>query len=82
METQTSISDGRFAAYQVRVQLKRQRRSQAWLAREMDKGVQWMSRRVRGEVAFRTDEIEKVAEILGVEPACFFPPARPQVRAS
>lgn len=80
--TQSAIADGRFVAYQVRFQLKRQKRSQAWLAREFGKPRDWMSRRVRGDVAFDVEEIQKVAEILGIEVACFFPPARPQARAS
>lgn len=82
METQTSIPDGRFVAFQVRYQLTQQGRSQRWLAREMQRGAQWMSRRVSGKVPFNVEEIQEVAEVLGVDVACFFPPVTPQARAS
>ncbi|WP_301177251.1 helix-turn-helix domain-containing protein [Actinomadura geliboluensis] len=82
MSTQTSIPDGRFVAFQVRYQLKDQGRTQSWLARQLNQPRDWMSRRVRGEVPFNVEEIQQVADALGVEVACFFPPVQSQARAS
>lgn len=81
MATQTSIADGRFVAFQVRYQLKDQGRTQAWLARQLGKRRDWVSKRVLGKVPFDVEEIQEVADALGVPVAIFFPP-EPQARAS
>ncbi len=74
METQSSIRNEHYVPYRVRYYLNRRKRTQAWLASEMERGVMWMSRRMKGEVAFDVEEIQQVAEILGVEVAALFPP--------
>lgn len=71
-----------FAAYQVRVHLRRQKRSARGLARDVGMQPAAMQRRVSGKVAFSVDEIQAIADVLGVEPAIFFPPATPGERAS
>lgn len=63
-----------FAAFQVRVLLARQERSARGLARAVGMKQAAMQRRVSGKVAFTVDEIQAIAEVLGVEPAIFFPP--------
>lgn len=82
METQTPVVDGDYVAFRVRHELKRKRKSVRKLARELGVTPSYMQRRVSGRVPFRTDEIQEVADLLGVEVAAFFPPPQMQARAS
>lgn len=63
-----------FAAYQVQVQLNRRKMSARGLARRIDMKPAAMQRRMKGQVAFSVDEIQRIAMVLSVEPAIFFPP--------
>jgi transcriptional regulator with XRE-family HTH domain len=53
-------------AAEVRAVMARQRRSQTDLASALGWSQPFLSRRLTGETAFNTDEIEQLAEILGV----------------
>lgn len=80
MANQMTIPDDRFIAFRVRFELKRQKRSQAALARDLDVTEHYLSRRVRGEVPFSAAELVRVAEALDVDVTVFFP--QRQERAS
>ncbi|MEU9022358.1 hypothetical protein [Actinomadura sp. NPDC048394] len=77
MVMQMTVVDDRFIAYRVRVELSRQKRTQRWLARQLDEQPMWLNRRLVGEdlVPFTVTEIARVAQALGVDVLVFFPPA-------
>jgi len=53
-------------AAEVRAEMGRQKLSQMGLAAALGASQAWLSRRLNGTVAFATDELERVAEVLGV----------------
>jgi transcriptional regulator with XRE-family HTH domain len=53
-------------AAEVRAEMARQRRSQDDIASELGWSQPFMSRRLRGEIAFSTNELERLAVALGV----------------
>ncbi len=82
MSTQTTVTDDAYVAFRVRYELTKRKMSVRKLARELDMSPSKLQRRVSAHVPFRTDEIQDIAEMLGVEVACFFPPTQSQARAS
>lgn len=58
---------------EVRVLLLRQRRSQADLARALELSPAAIGRRLTGEVPFDVNELEAIADMLGVPLATFLP---------
>lgn len=60
-------------AEEVRVLLARKRISAVQLAKLMGVSQPYLSRRLNGAVAFDLDDIEKIAEVLGVDPLGLLP---------
>lgn len=50
---------------EIKAEMARQARSQAWLARELDLTQAAISRRFRGEVSLSLDELDSIADVLG-----------------
>lgn len=53
-------------AANVRAEVARQRLRQGALAVRLGRAPSWLSRRLSGDVAFRLDELEAIADVLGV----------------
>jgi transcriptional regulator with XRE-family HTH domain len=51
----------------VRVQLARKNRSQRWLADELGMTTHALSRRMTGKTRFTTDDIDRIAEVFGMD---------------
>jgi transcriptional regulator with XRE-family HTH domain len=62
---------------EIRAELGRQDMSQGELAQRLGWSAEVMSKRLRGDTEFRGSELSKIAEILGVPVARFFPPSAP-----
>ena len=60
-------------AEEVRALLARKRMTGADVAEAIKRSPMYVSRRVRGEVAFDLDDIQRIAEVLGVEIGDLFP---------
>ena len=60
-------------AEEVRAQLARKMMTGAEVAAAIDKSPMYVSRRVRGEVAFDLDDLQQIAKVLGVEIGELFP---------
>jgi transcriptional regulator with XRE-family HTH domain len=60
-------------AEEVRALLARKRMTGADMAIAIERSPMYVSRRVRGEVAFDLDDIQRIAEVLGVEIGDLFP---------
>ena len=58
-------------AEELRVQLARRRMTGRELARQLGVSGQWISQRTRGQVALSTDDIERIAVVLGLTPQQF-----------
>ncbi len=57
------------ASAEIRAELARQRRSAAWLARELGVSEMWVSARIAsGRVSLDLDDIDRIARVLQVEP--------------
>lgn len=67
-------------AGEVRAELGRQNLSQTYLCAELGWTQPYLSRRLTGAVAFSTDDLEAVAEVLGVPLTQLI--TEPQVKAS
>ncbi|MGC5664976.1 helix-turn-helix domain-containing protein [Micromonospora sp. WMMD723] len=64
------------AAEEIRVLLARRRMSAAELARQTGIRQQALSRRMTGETAFDLDDLERIADVLGVTVADLLPTAQ------
>lgn len=53
-------------AEELRAQLARKRMSGREMARRLHVSAQWMSQRTRGEIPLRADEMERIADTLGI----------------
>lgn len=69
----TNHSTAAKVATEVRVQMARQKKTQADLAHRLGMNAHTAGRRVRGEVPFDVVELEAVARWLGVPVATFWP---------
>lgn len=67
-------------AREVRAELGRQRMTQGALAAALGRSEAYTTRRLSGEVAFKLDELEHVAEILRVPVTDFIPLDRADAR--
>ena len=65
-------------AQEIRAELARQRRSGAWLARELGVSEAWVSHRLSGKQITVAD-VERLAGVLGVSASQFFPVAAERV---
>lgn len=61
-----SITYTESVAAEIRAEMGRQRRSQRWLARRAGLTTGYLSRRLTGDVALSTDDIERIAGALEV----------------
>src|SRR4051812_1322533 len=61
-------------AEEIRVLLTRRRMSAAHLGRKLGVSQTWVWRRLKGETAFDLDDLERIAELLGVAVAELLPP--------
>lgn len=76
METTTTRERLRHqVAEEIRALLGRRQMSGAKLARAIDQSEMYVSRRLRGETAFDLDDLERIAEVLGVPVASLLPSA-------
>lgn len=83
MNAEAPIKSDHYVAWRVRGELAKNGKSVRQLARELGVKPGYMQRRASGRVPFRTDEIQDIAEILGVDVAALFPPTHVhQERAS
>jgi transcriptional regulator with XRE-family HTH domain len=67
-------------AEEIRVALARKRMSAARLGRELGVSQTYVWRRLKGEVAFDLDDLDRIAEILGISVASLLPTVEPTVR--
>ena len=72
-----SQSTTSYVAAEVRAEMGRQDRDNAWLAKQLDVSEMWVSRRLRGKIRFSADDVVRVAAALDVPPAQFLPDATP-----
>lgn len=70
-----SRSTTAYVAAEVRAELGRQDRENAWLARELNVSEMWVSRRLRCVTEFSADDVVQIATVLGVPPANLMPAA-------
>lgn len=68
-----SQSTTAYVAGEVRAHLGRQGHDGTWLARQLDVSDMWVSRRLRGVTEFTADDLVRVADALGVDPAELLP---------
>lgn len=78
------------AAEEIRVLLARRRMSASELARRIGQTQPYLSRRLTGDVALDVDDLDKIAQVMGVEPAALLgwgptpmyrtPPRKPRSR--
>ncbi|SCL43221.1 Cro/C1-type HTH DNA-binding domain-containing protein [Micromonospora pallida] len=66
METATRAHLRHLVAEEIGAHLGRRRMSGAKLARAIERSEMYVSRRLRGETAFDLDDLERIAEVLGV----------------
>jgi transcriptional regulator with XRE-family HTH domain len=76
METATRAHLRHLVAEEVSAYLGRRRMSGAKLARAIDRSEMYVSRRLRGETAFDLDDLERIADVLGVTVTDLLPPAK------
>jgi transcriptional regulator with XRE-family HTH domain len=69
----TEMTAAKLVGGNVRAELARAGQTQAWLAGVLGLSQQQASERLRGKVAFRVDELIKVADALGVPVAALMP---------
>jgi transcriptional regulator with XRE-family HTH domain len=64
-----------FIAAEIRAELGRQSKTNAWLASELDVSEMWVSRRLRADQVqeISDEELGRIAEALGVPVATFLP---------
>lgn len=60
-------------AEEVRALLARRQMTGAELAAKIERSPMYVSRRVRGEVAFDLDDLQRIADVFGVAPADLLP---------
>lgn len=70
METQSYI------AGEVRAELARQGRNQAWLAEQLGQNEVWVSRRLKGRVPIAAADLATIADLLSVPITVFLPTKR------
>lgn len=68
-----SQSTTEYVAAEVRAELGRQGRDNAWLAKQLDVSEMWVSRRLRCITEFSADDLVRTAHALGVPAANFLP---------
>ncbi|MEV4271978.1 helix-turn-helix domain-containing protein [Micromonospora aurantiaca (nom. illeg.)] len=76
METGTRERLRHQVAEEIRAQLGRKQMSGAKLARAIDQSEMYVSRRLRGETAFDLDDLERIADVLGVTVTDLMPSAK------
>lgn len=76
METTTRDRLRHHVAEEIRALLGRRQMSGAKLARAIDQSEMYVSRRLRGETAFDLDDLERIADVLGVTVADLLPSAK------
>lgn len=66
-ETQTVTPRSAVVSDRVAALLAAEERSQAWLARKIDRGPMWLNNRLTGRTPWLVDDVEVVADALGVD---------------
>lgn len=61
----------------IRLHLANSGKPQAWLAKRLGVTPHWLYRRMRsnGRIAFSTDDLDRIAEVFGIEPLELLVPA-------
>jgi len=67
-------------AAEVRAELARRMMTGADLAQRIGRSPMYVSRRIRGEVAFDLDDLQRIGEVFGKEPADLLPKAGPGLK--
>lgn len=80
VNVQTQLRE--LVAEEVRALLARRQMTGADLAGRIGRSPMYVSRRVRGEVAFDLDDLQRIAEVFGVTPADLLPKAKPGINGS
>lgn len=76
VRVQTKLRE--LVAEEVRALLARRRLNGAKLAESIGRSEMYVSRRLRGETAFDLDDLQRIADVLGVSPTDLLPPAGPK----